>query len=531
MTPTFAAKLGLSTRPIGVGYHKIDGSLLATYGMDVAAFSLQESLRKVRFFNETFMLADIGMKVVLGMLFLAFSNADIRFGAKRLTWMSYTAAEALPKARQVEMIDKYKFAKTALDGNSEIIGVHVTALEVPEPAVHPSRALLLAALQLYKAPNEISLEYADYSDVFLFDLAMELPMNTGINKHSIEFVGSKQPPNGLINSLSQVELETLMTYIETHLKTGFIRLSKCPADASILFDKKLDGSLRLCVDYRGLNNPTIKNQFPLHLICVSLDRLGRAKRFTKLDLTSAHHWMKIWEGDEWETGFLTRYGNFEYQVMPFGRLNALASFQRYINKIFAKKLDIFVIVYLDDVLVFTKDSGQPHMDTVQWVLEQLRKHSFYANLKKCRFHQDEVWFLGFVVSAKGIKIEEERIEAVKAWAEPKSVRDIQVFLGFTNFYRRFIKDFSKITAPFISVVKTTTASPESPPEVTGKVREATGNQVGDRDRAKIGGVKLLRGKNSKNSTKVKNLANSKLQRPRQLEPPLKLGFFWPQRLG
>ncbi len=211
-----------------------------------------------------------------------------------------------------------------------------------------------------------------------------------------------------------MELETLRTYIEAHLKTGFIRPSKSPSGAPIFFDKKPDGSLCFCVDYRGLNNLTIKNWYPLPLIGKSLDRLFRAKRFTQLDLTSAYHRMRIREVDKWKTAFRTRYGHFEYQVMPFGLSNAPARFKGYINKILAEKLNIFVIFYLDNILVYIKDAGQPNMDLVHLVLEQLWKHGFYANLKKCRFHQDEVRFLGFVVSAKGIRMEEERIEAVKA---------------------------------------------------------------------------------------------------------------------
>ncbi len=132
--------------------------------------------------------------------------------------------------------------------------------------------------------------------------------------------------------------------------------------------------------------------------------------------------------------------------MPFGLFNAPASFQGYINKILTEKLDIFVVVYLDEILIYIEDSGRPHVDAVRWVLKQLRKHGLYANLKKCRLYEDEIRFLGFVVSAQGIKMEEERIEVVKAWPEPQSVRDIQVFFGFANFYRRFIKNFSKIAA-------------------------------------------------------------------------------------
>ncbi len=221
-----------------------------------------------------------------------------------------------------------------------------------------------------------------------------------------------------------MELETLKTYIETHLKPGFIRPSKSPVGASILFDKKPDSSLRLCVDYQGLNNLSIKNRYPLPLIDEALDYLGRAKRFTQLDLTSAYHPMSIREDDKWKTAFRTRYGHFEYQVMPFGFSNIPTSFQCYINKILAEKFDIFVVVYLDNILIYIKDPGQPHVDAVRWVLEQLRKHSLYANLKKCRFHKDEIQFLGFVVLVQGIKMEEERIEAVKTWPEPQSVRDI-----------------------------------------------------------------------------------------------------------
>ncbi len=184
---------------------------------------------------------------------------------------------------------------------------------------------------------------------------MELPENTGMNEHAIKLIDGKQPPYGPIYALSPVELETLKTYIKTHLKTVFIRLSKSPAGAPILFDKKPDSSLRLCVNYRGLNNLTIKNRYPLPLISDSLDRLGPAKRFTQLDLTSAYHRMRIREGDKWKTAFRTRYDHFEYQVMPFSLSNAPASFQGYINRILAEKLDIFVVVYLDDILIYTED--------------------------------------------------------------------------------------------------------------------------------------------------------------------------------
>ena len=319
------------------------------------------------------------------------------------------------------------------------------------------------ALLFNKAPIEVPAEYSDYNNVFSVEHAAEIPENTGMNEHVIELEEDKQPPFGPIYSLGPVELEILKTYIETNLANGFIWPSKSPAEAPILFDRKPNRSLHLCVDYWGLNNLTIKNQYPLPLIGKSLDWLGRAKQFTQLDLTNAYHRMRIREGDEWKTAFRTRYGHFEYQVIPFGLSNAPATFQGYVNKILAEKLDIFVVVYLDNILIYTENPGQPHVEAIHWVLDQLRKHFLFANLKKCRFHQDEVRFLGYVVLSKRISMEAKRIKVVKDWPEPKSVRNIEVFLGFANFYWRFIQGFSRIAAPLTSILKTTGSSNEPAP--------------------------------------------------------------------
>ncbi len=164
--------------------------------------------------------------------------------------------------------------------------------------------------------------------------------------------------------------------------------------------------------------------------------------------------MKIRDGDEWKTVFKTRYGHFEYQVMPFGLTNLPATFQGYINKILAEKLNVFIIVYLDDILIYTKSKGKEHVEVVWWMLKQLQKHLLYANLKKCRFYQEEMRFLGYIVSHQGIQMEEKWIKAVRVWPEPQSVRDIQVFLGFANFYRRFIQGFSRLAVPLTSMLIT-----------------------------------------------------------------------------
>ena len=163
------------------------------------------------------------MDVFIEMPFLSLSNADVQFDIENFTWKIYSIAEALPTTRWVEFIDKHIFVRAALDENSEIFVVHVAALEVLELAINPSLATILAALQQDKAPTKISSKYVDYVDVFSLDLAMELPENTGINEYAIELIDDKQSLYGPIYSLGPVDLETLKAYIETHLKTGFIR--------------------------------------------------------------------------------------------------------------------------------------------------------------------------------------------------------------------------------------------------------------------------------------------------------------------
>ena len=226
----------------------------------------------------------------------------------------------------------------------------------------------VGALTFNKAPTEVLAEYSDYSNIFSSENVVELPKNTGMNKHAIKLEEDKQPLSEPIYSLGPVESETLKTYIKTNLVNGFIRPFKSPVGAPILFDQKLDQSFCLCVDYWGLNNITIKNRYPLPLIGESLNRLDRAKQFTQLDLMNAYHWMRIRESDEQKIVFRTCYGHFEYQVIHFGLYNAWAIFQEYINKILAEKSDIFIIVYLDDILIYTEDPGQPYVKAIRWVL-------------------------------------------------------------------------------------------------------------------------------------------------------------------
>ena len=226
--------------------------------------------------------------------------------------------------------------------------------------IYPARKAQLALLLFEELT--VATEYPDFADVLLEKSAKVLPEQTKANKNAIELEEGNQLPYGPIYSLGLVALEIFKTYIEINLANGFILALQSLTGAPILFVRKPNSSFCLYVNYQRLNNLTIKNRYSLLLIGKSLNRLGRAKWFTQLDLMIAYYEMRIKEGDEWKTAFRTWSDNFEYQVMSFGLSNTPASFQGYINKIPAEKLDIFVIVYLDDIFIYTEDPGQAHVN-------------------------------------------------------------------------------------------------------------------------------------------------------------------------
>jgi hypothetical protein len=271
-------------------------------------------------------------------------------------------------------------------------------------------------------------------------------------EHAIDLVDGKEPPQGTIYPLSPRQLEELARYLQENLANGRIVESNSPAGAPIIFVPKKDGSMRLCVDYRGLNKVTIKNRYPLPLISELMDRLSGARFFTKLDLRDAYHRIRIRPTDRWKTAFKTRYGQFEYTVMPFGLTNAPATFQAYINRALAGLLDVFCIVYLDDILIYSR-TREEHTTHILQVLDRLEQFQLFAKQSKCSFYQDRVEFLGFIISRDGISMDPERVKAIEEWPPPESIHDIQVFLGFANFYRRFIEGYSRITAPITALLK------------------------------------------------------------------------------
>ena len=264
--------------------------------------------------------------------------------------------------------------------------------------------------------------------------------------------GQKPTHYGGLIPLSKKEEDFLKDYVNKHLEKGFIRKSKSSIAHGVLFAPKKDGGLRVCIDYRKLNEITKKNRYPLPRIDELQDRLIGAKWFTAIDVRDAYYRVRMKEGEEWKTAFRTRWGLYEYLVMPFGLTNAPATFQELINDTLREYLDDFVLAYLDDVLIFSQ-TYEEHVQHVRKVLEKLREKDLPVKLSKCEFHKQRIRFLGYIVSTDGLAPDPDKIKAVEEWPTPTNVKEVQSFLGFANYYRRFIKGFSGIAAPLSALTK------------------------------------------------------------------------------
>ncbi|KAL0148306.1 hypothetical protein M9458_056368, partial [Cirrhinus mrigala] len=292
--------------------------------------------------------------------------------------------------------------------------------------------------------STIPTDYQDLLEAFSRSKATRLPPHRP-GDCAIDLIPGTTPPRGRVFPLSRAESEAMNSYIQEELAKGFITPSTSPASAGFFFVKKKDGSLRPCIDYRGLNEVTVKYRYPLPLVPSALEQLRSARIFTKLDLRSAYNLIRIRAGDEWKTAFSTTSGHYEYRVMPFGLANSPSYFQAFINEVFRDMLNRWVIVYIDDILIFfqlplraylSRQGGTP----VSHHPPALRQGG-------------EVSFLGYIISAEGVAMDERKVSAVLRWPRPNTLKELQRFLGFANFYRRFIRHFSSVAAPLTTMVR------------------------------------------------------------------------------
>jgi hypothetical protein len=312
--------------------------------------------------------------------------------------------------------------------------------------------LYSSQLQREDIPESVKGILKEFADVFPDELPIGLPPVRKGHEFKIDLEDDVPPVHRPLYKLSPLELTEAKKQIEMMLEHQFIRPSESPYGSPVLFSPKKDGGLRFCIDYRWLNKKTIRNQYPLPLPEELFDRLGGAKVFSKLDLKAGYWQIPVRSGDVQKTAFKTRWGLYEYLVMPFGVTNAPAQFMNMMNDLLGEYLDRFVLVFLDDILIYSADIDQ-HTEHLRQVLQCLRKNQLFAKASKCEFVQTSIEFLGQQVCGEGMTPTEAKLQAIKEWATPQNVTDIRSFLGFTNYYRRFIRNYSDIAGPLTELTK------------------------------------------------------------------------------
>ena len=290
----------------------------------------------------------------------------------------------------------------------------------------------------------------EYRDIFCEDLPKGLPPKRVVN-HTID-TRDHSPVNKNAYLLSVQRLQEQTQQIEELLRKGWIRESVSPWGAPVLFVPKKTGEWRMCIDYRMLNSKTVKNAYPLPRIQDCIDKLGRARHLSTMDMTSGYWQVRNAEEDIPKTAFNTRYGKYEFLVMPFSLTNAPAMFQALMNSILRPYIDKFVLVYLDDILVYS-NSEKEHLEHLRLVFEALRQHQLYARPKKCTFNKPNVEFCGHIVGQGVTKVLDSKVCAINDWPQPKNVQEVRQFYGLVNYYRRFIRHFSIIAAPLSDLFK------------------------------------------------------------------------------
>ena len=403
---------------------------------------------------------------VLGFNWLTTYNPLVDWSARTLTFPAAAPNPARPSPKDlpptapptsVELPPSPSPPSTPTPPSLALIGAvpFGRACRLPGSQVFQIRLRAVSANSSPERPEPdlsgIPSEYHDYADVFSEQQAFSLPPHRPYDL-KIELDEDKPIPPGRLYSLSVAELGALRKFLDENLSAGFLRQSSSPHGAPVLFVKKKNGSLRLCVDFRALNRLTKKDHYPLPLISDLLQSPGKVRYYTKIDLRHAYHLVRVAEGDEWKTTFRTRYGAFEWLVIPEGLTNAPAAFQRFMNDIFQDLLDNSVIVYLDDILIYSDDL-ESHRRHVREVLRRLRKHGLYAKATKCEFHTQSVEYLGYILSPDGLRMSDDKVKIILDWPTPRKVKDVQSFLGFANFYRRFIPFYSDIVTPLTRLTR------------------------------------------------------------------------------
>ncbi|KAL0540220.1 hypothetical protein IC582_024453 [Cucumis melo] len=373
--------------------------------------------------------------VILGMDWLAANHASIDCSRKEVTFNPPSMAS-------------FKFKGEGSRSLPQVISV----IRASKLLSQGTWGILASVVDTREVDVSLSSEpvVRDYPDVF----PEELP---GLPPHrEVEFAIELEPGTVPISRapyrMAPAELKELKVQLQEWLDKGFIRPSVSPWGAPVLFVKKKDGSMHICIDYRELNKVTVKNRYPLPRIDDLFDQLQGATVFSKIDLRSGYHQLRIKDGDAPKTAFRSKYGHYEFIVMSFGLTNAPTVFMDLMNRVFREFLDTFVIVFIDDILIYSKTEAE-HEEHLRIVLQTLRDKKLYTKFSKCEFWLKQVSFLGHVVSKAGVSVDPAKIEAVTNWTRPSTVSEVRSFLGLAGYYRRFVENFSRIATPLTQLTR------------------------------------------------------------------------------
>ena len=440
----------------------IDNHSFKIYDVYFVQFEVQDENDVNRFFNDSFLETNFEWDMTLDLSWMQLSKVQMNWEIDKIESWSLIVESFLFITNRIEKIESKELVSAILNEKKKIFVMFVRVLHDEKKnmnSVHIERRAQIDSI-LAKIKNKSDIK------VTIFEVLKKFADLTDENKtyelfdhesddHAIDLKSNKKSFYDFIYSLFKNELKILRAYLDKHLKNDFIRFFIFSVEASILFVKKKNETLRLCVNYRNLNLLTIRNRYSLSLIDESLNRLSKTRIYTSLDMIATYNRLRIKEDDEWKTTFRTRYEHFEYIVLLFDLTNAFATFQDFVNKILIERLDLTVIIYLNDIVIYFMNKKQ-HIKNVKWMLDRLRDHKLFINMKKCKFFKNSIDFLSFVVSSKRVQMQQDKIDVIQKWSTSRNMSEILRFLELCNFYKRFIKNFSKLTLSLISMLKEST---------------------------------------------------------------------------